>query len=145
MLLDNQSIYSDAQAITGDAASTNSIDHGLASVPKHAAAAVHRDQGKGNKTKLFVGVVEAFNNLTTLTISLQVDNDSAFGSPKTVASWVIPLAQLTAGARLPIEQYPVGTDERYSRLFYDVTGTNPSTGKITAGVVYEAGGEEWPN
>ena len=33
-----------------------------------------------------------------------------------------------------------GTDERYVRLYYDVTGTDPTTGKITAGLVF--GNEE---
>ena len=36
---------------------------------------------------------------------------------------------------------PRGTNERYMRLYYDVTGTAPTTGKITAGLV--AGNEEW--
>ena len=81
-------------------------------------------------------MTETFNNLTSLEVSLQVDADPAFGSPKTVAKASYLLAELTIGKQLPFPDYiPEGTNERNMRLFYDVTGTAPTTGKITAGVV----------
>lgn len=137
MILDDTLVFSDSQAITADAASTNIIDLGAAGTPYGAAAAVRRDIGIGTEIPLAVHVVEAFNNLTSMTVALQVDDDAAFGSPTTIAtSAAIPLASLTAGYRFTFPaELPEGTSERYLRLYYDITGTAPGTGKITAAVV----------
>lgn len=138
MIMDNTLVFSDGQAITGDAGSTNVIDLKATDTPYGAGAALARDIGKSSHAiPLNIVVTEAFNNLTSLTISLQVDDNAAFSSAKTVAtSAAIPLASLVAGYRPSFPDYiPEGTDEQYMRLYYDVTGTNPSTGKITASVV----------
>lgn len=135
MIFDKTLLLSDAQAITGDAASTNVIDLGAAGTVYGAASALTRDPGKGNKITLLAQVVENFNTLTSLTIKIQCDTTDAFSTPKNVAEQVIPLADLKAGKTFSIMYVPPGTDERYMRLFYDVTGTDPTTGKITAGVV----------
>lgn len=135
-IMDITNMFGEDQAITADAASTNSIDLGATGTPFGASAALVRDIGKGCKVPLSINITETFNNLTSLTISLQVDGDPAFGSPKTVASVTYLLAELTIGKQLPFpDDFPEGTNERNARLYYDVTGTNPSTGKITAGVV----------
>ncbi len=128
MIFDQQSILSDAQAITATAASTNVIDLGP------IATGIVRDIGKGTQTPLLIQVVEAFNNLTSLTVALQVDDNEAFSSAKTVWSEVVVLASLTAGFVAIPEFIPRGTNERYMRLNYTVTGTAPTTGKITAGI-----------
>jgi hypothetical protein len=137
MILDDTLVLSDAQAITADAASTNIIDLGAAGTAYGHSAAVRRDVGIGTHIPLLLIVTEAFNTLTSLTVIVQVDNDAAFGSPKEVArSAAIPLASLVAGYTFPFPaELPEGTDERYLRLYYDVTGSNPSTGKVTAAVV----------
>lgn len=137
MIFDNTLLFSDAQAITGDAGSTNTVDLGATGTPYGASAALVRDIGKGCKIPLSITVTEAFNNLTSLQISIQTDDNTSFSSAKTVVlSPAIPLASLVAGYQIEVPDYiPQGTNERYMRLYYDVTGTNPSTGKITAGVV----------
>ncbi|TIT90394.1 MAG: hypothetical protein E5W41_00275 [Mesorhizobium sp.] len=129
MIFDMQTLLSDAQAITATAASTNIIDLG----PINSGFA--RDIGKGKPIPLRIQLVEAFNNLTSLTIALQVDDNSGFASPKTVWSQTVVLADLIAGKVIVPEYITRGTDERYMRLNYTVTGTAPTTGKITAGVV----------
>lgn len=134
MIFSQNLLYSDKQAITADARSTNIIDHGANGTVYGASAALPRDNGKGAKVPLLIQVTEAFNNLTSLTVSYQVDNDVAFGSPKTVISATFALADLVVGAQLPIDVIPLGSNERYSSIYYDVTGTAPSTGKITAGI-----------
>ena len=138
MIFDLQSLLSNAQAITADAASTNVIDLGQpGTVPRHAAA-LKRDYGKGYEVPLRVQVVESFNNLTSLSIILQTSPVENFGSGVVEAarSPAYALAVLAVGARLLLpDEIPVGTDQRYMRLFYDVTGTEPTTGKITAGIV----------
>lgn len=134
MIFSQNLIYSDKQAITADAASTNIIDHGANGTVYGASVALPRDQGKGAKVPILVQVTETFDALTSLEVQFQVDNDVAFGSPKIVARQSKTLAELKAGAQFSIDSLPLGADERYSRLYYDVTGTAPTVGKITAGI-----------
>jgi hypothetical protein len=137
MILDNTVIFSDSQAITATAGSTNVIDIGAAGTVYGAAAAVNRDIGKATDIPIFITVMEAFNTLTSLTLSLETDDNAAFSSPVTVASGpAIPLASLTLGATINWPaRLPEGVNERYVRLKYTVGGSNPTLGKITAAVV----------
>jgi hypothetical protein len=136
MIVDNTLVFSDHQEINGDAASTNIVDIGAAGTAYGHAAAVPRDIGKATEIPLYVSVTEAFNTLTSLTISLQCDDDVAFGSPKELGSRTYLLAELTLGARLEFPaEIPEGANERYLRLNYNCTGTDPTTGKIFAAVV----------
>lgn len=135
MIFDKTTLFSDAQAITADAVSTNVIDLLATGTVYGAASALTKDVGKGQALKLHIQVVEAFNTLTSLTISVQCDSVENFATPKTLVSETILLADLIAGKTSNIMAVPAGTDERYLRLNYDVTGTNPTTGKITAGLV----------
>lgn len=132
MIFDQQTLLSDQQAVTASAASTNVIDLGP------IASGVARDIGKGQPIPLRIQVTEAFNNLTSLAFALQVDDNEAFASPKTVWTTTVVLADLKAGKVIIPEYVARGTDERYMRLYYTVTGTAPGTGKITAGVVLGA-------
>ena len=136
MIVDNTLVLSDHQAITADAGSTNVIDLKAAGTAYGHAAALARDVGKATEIPMHVVVSEAFNTLTSLIISVQVDDNAGFSSPKEVASRTYPLAELTLGAVLPFPaELPEGTNEQYLRLYYDVVGTNPTTGKIFAGIV----------
>lgn len=136
MIFDAQGLFSDAQAITGDAGSTNCINLGATGTP-YGGVALVRDVGKGAGIPISISVTETFNTLTSLTVSVQVDDNDTFSTPTTVQlTGAIPLASLVAGYQFQgIAQLPEGTKERYVRLYYDVTGSNPSTGKIRAGVV----------
>tara|TARA_X000001316_G_C922083_1_gene36887 strand:+ start:2928 stop:3359 length:432 start_codon:yes stop_codon:yes gene_type:complete len=141
MIFDAQSLFSDAQAITADAASTNVLDLGAAGTPKHAKAAITQDVGRGRDVPIRIQVVEDFNTLTSLDIAIEVDNDEAFGSATVVSTVTVLLADLVAGYVAPTVYLPRGVNERYVRLNYNVNGTNPTTGKITAGLVF--GNEAW--
>lgn len=133
MIFDRQTLFSDAQAVTADAASTNVIDLGP------IANGIVRNVGLGKRIPLVIQVVEDFNNLTSLEVKVQVDSDPAFGSPKDVATTgAIAEADLVPGKRFSIDYVPRDTNERYVRLYYDVTGTAPTTGKVTAGIVMGA-------
>jgi len=135
MIFDATLLFSDAQAITADAASTNYIDLGATGTP-YGGVALRRDIGPGTRVPISVTVGAAFNNLTSIRIDLEVDDNTSFSSAKVVASVTYVLARLTAGAILDFPDYvPEGTDERYFQLRYTVTGTNPSTGNFTAGIV----------
>lgn len=136
MILDNSNLFSSAQAITATAASTNIIDLGATGTVYGAAAAIVRDIGKGAEVPIALRVTESFNNLTSLTISVETDDNAGFSTPATVfTSPAYALADLATSARhlLP-DAVPVGANERYMRLKYTVAGSAPSTGKITAGI-----------
>ena len=146
MILDKQNMYSDDQAITTDAASTNVIDHGAPATPKTtgviAGRALYRDMGVGVCIPLLVQVTESFasGGSPTLVVKLQADNDEAFGSATEVyASAALAKTALVAGARIPMMAVlPEGLNERYTRLYYDVTADTThvfTAGKITAGIV----------
>jgi hypothetical protein len=138
MIFDAQNLFSDAQAITASAASTNVIDFGQAGKPIGAAANIRKDLGRGGKVDVRVQMVEAAlaAGAATLTIDLQTDDNEAFASPKVAwTSGPIPKAQLVAGYVFPLEFFPRGTDERFARLYYTVATGPLTAGKITAGVV----------
>ncbi|MDB5706791.1 MAG: hypothetical protein JWN66_3907 [Sphingomonas bacterium] len=136
MIFDATTLFSNAQAVTATAASTNIVDLGSTGTVFGAAAAIVRDVGKGREIAMRASVVESFNNLTSLTIGVETDDNAGFASARTV--WTSPayaLADLATGAKLLLpDELPVGTDERYLRLKYTVAGTAPTLGKITAGV-----------
>lgn len=123
MLFDAKLLLSNQQAITATAPSTDVIDTGS-----------EKDVGKGGCVPLVIQVTEDFNTLTSLAVAIQTDSDSAFGSPKTLATVTILLADLKAGYISPVITLPQGC-ERYIRLNYTVAGTAPTTGKVTAGIV----------
>lgn len=125
MYIDYGTLLSNNQAITADAASTNAIDMGDSLYPSA--------RGGGAELVAVIHVAESFNNLTSLTIKLQTDDDEAFGAAVDLTFMSLTLAELTAGRRVTLGIPTEGLD-RYLRLYYDVTGTNPSTGKIRAWV-----------
>jgi hypothetical protein len=137
MIIDNTLVLSESQGpITATARSTNIIDIGAAGTAYGHAATVPRDIGKGTDIEVTVTVVQAFNNLTSLKVALESDDDVAFGSPKEVASKTYLLAELTLGKQLSFPaKIPEGADERYLSLNYTVAGTAPSTGKLFSAIV----------
>lgn len=127
MIFDNETLYSDDQAITATAVSTNVVDGG----------ATTGDLGKGRPIPIRVQVTEAFDLLTSLQFDLQVDDNEAMASAKVVQSQTVLLADLVAGKVINFNYLPKGMDERYSQLNYTVVGTAPTAGKVTAGIVME--------
>lgn len=128
-LYDKECILSDAQAITATANSTNTYDF-------HGA-----DLGRGEEMQARFLVTEAFTatGAGTLTVSVVVDDNTAFTSGTTIATGIArSLAQLTAGTffylTIPPYQLANPAAERYMRFTYTV-GTGPMTaGKITADI-----------
>lgn len=123
MIPDAQNLYSDAQAITADAASTNIIDHG------HA-----RNLGVGEPLSVNLTVDVSAAGGGTLAVILQTATDAAFTSPLTVATTgAIDAASLTAGDTLVLPLPPNVAVKRFTRLSYDVTTMTGIT--ITAALV----------
>jgi hypothetical protein len=121
-ILDRQILFSSAQAVTATAASTDVID--LGSV---------RDIGAGEPSAVLVQVTEAFDNLTSLGVTLQTSTTENFASPVQLTAGTIALADLTVGRKFSIGPIPGGV-LRYLRLYFTVTGSAPTTGRITGGV-----------
>lgn len=129
MLLDKQLMFSEDQAITAAADSTNVID--LSSV---------RDVGRGEELYIALTVTETFADSgsdSTLTVELQTDDNAAMSSEAIVQS-LVTLAALTAAGtqlffRLPNEA--LVAYQRYLALKFTPNNGNLSAGKITAGIV----------
>jgi len=138
MILDLQSLMSDAQAIVATAVSTNVIDLGATESPPVRSAptvgTLVRDQGAGEPTPILIQVVEAFDALTSLTIDIEKDTVEGFGSAEVVDSQSILLADLVIGQIGNVIWVPYGANQRYLRMNYTVVGSNPTVGKITAGL-----------
>jgi hypothetical protein len=119
-LVDAILIFSDEQAITATAASTNVIDFGEANA----------NLGAGTPLIINFIITEAFAALTSLQISLQ---HGATSTPATelVNLPAIAAANLTKGAYIPEIMIP-SQHLRYMRLYYTVAGSNATAGKIFA-------------
>jgi hypothetical protein len=117
-------LFSNEQAITASAASTDIIDLGSS-----------RDVGAGEMDTVLVQVVTSFDALTSLTVALQTSSTENFASPVQLTEATLSLASLTAGAKFSIGTVPRGV-LRYLRLYYTVTGSSPTV-KITAGVAVD--------
>lgn len=122
MYIDGQQLFSDSQALTATAVSTNIIDLGA-----------DRDIGIGDPLAIVVVVKVALDRVTgdeTYTVTVQADDNASFTSAITVVGPVSLLAY-TAGTKFIINLPPDKLTERYIRLNYTLGGTTP-TGTITA-------------
>lgn len=134
MILNAKELFSSAQAITADAASTNIFDTGAPGTVYAAAAALTRDLGKGNSVPIAISVTTAFATCTSITIAYQVATDAAFTTPVELCQSTFTLAQLNSNLThfLP-DRVPAGANLRYHRLYYTVNGSDATAGAITAG------------
>jgi hypothetical protein len=129
MIFDSENLFSDKQAVTVTAASTNIIDLGVAAPG---------DLGAGRAVSMAIQMTTAATaaGAATVNFQLQVDDNAAFSSPTTVASTgAIGKATLVAGYNVALQYVPLHTNERYFRINY-VVATGPLTaGNIMAGIV----------
>ncbi|MTH65071.1 Bbp16 family capsid cement protein [Paracoccus shanxieyensis] len=133
MLLDGETQFSNRQAVTATAVSTNFIDLQEVGTRPFGNGPLRRDIG-GWGIDLLVQVTQNFAGGTSIAVQMQTDDNPGFTSATTVAATpAVPVAQLVAGYRFPMSDFPVGTVERYVRLNYVVVGTM-TAGTITAAV-----------
>lgn len=136
MYVDAQLTFSDAQAVTAAAGSTNVIDTG----PLFSGN-TGRNLGVGRQPAfIFITVDVAFTDASsdsTLTITLETDDNSGFSSAATVAT-LGTLPALTAAGTTMFVPMPIALDsvpyERYIRLKYTPNNGNLTTGSLTAGI-----------
>ena len=126
MILDANTLFSNAQAITTSAGSDNAVDTGA-----------DRDIGGGRPVEVFAQVVSNFSTLTSLTVGLQTDDTPTFSEAVTLQETAaIPVADLKAGYRFALSTLPKGC-KRYLRLYYTVAGSAATAGSVTAGLVLD--------
>jgi hypothetical protein len=126
MITDKLLRVSEDQAITADAASTNTIDLSVA-----------RDMGEGKPLYAVFTVTEAFNNATSVALQVITSAAADLGTPTVRATQTVLLAGLTLGAQYVLVLPPAiaSLGQRYLGAYFDVTGTAPSTGKVTVDFV----------
>lgn len=132
MIMDQQSLFSDSQAVTASANSTNVIDT-LPSGGPNTKSGI----GDGQDISLFALVGQAFATLTSLNIQLVSADDAGLTTNAIVHfdSGAVPLASLVAKARVVGLDLPYGKYRRFVGLKYVVTGSAATAGTITAGLV----------
>lgn len=138
MYVDAQLTFSDAQAITATAASTNNIDTG----PLFSGN-TGRNLGVGEPLWVIINCDVAMTDSgsdSTLTVTLETDDNAAFSSAVTVATLGI-IPALTAAGALFVYRLPIATTvpyERYLQLRYTTTNGNLTTGSFTASITKDA-------
>lgn len=121
MILDEQGLFSNKQAVKESCVSENILDMGK------------REVSFGTPVELFIQIAEEFNNLTSLTIKVQTAKDEEFDDSVDLIEHTMTLDELKQGAVSSIKFLPKG-NLGYMRLSYVVTGTAPTQGSILAGV-----------
>lgn len=129
MYLDAFLLFSDEQAVTATANSTNVVDTSVA-----------RDIGIGEQLWLFILVTETMDDTgddSTLTVALVTDDNAALSSPATIQTLVVIPATTAAGTFyvFPLPAAVLAEYQRYIGLTYTPTGGNLSAGKFKAGIV----------
>lgn len=140
MLLDKQTLLSDAQSIAqtaGTYVSTNTIDLGVAGTIPGIGGTPINDIGRQRHLELLVQVVETVASGGSATVSFQlIQSANADLSSPTVLQQTpaIAYAGLTAGyqARLAV---PAGITQRYLGVQYVIATATTTAGKVTAGLV----------
>jgi hypothetical protein len=125
MLAHQDNVFSNAQALTATAASTNYIDLLAAG-----------DLKEGNHVVVSSPtILDSAGDAATLTIAWQTDTDSGFATAleTLIQTAAIAEADLTAGVIAKFN-IPKGL-KRYNRLYYTVGTENFTSGTITAKVV----------
>lgn len=128
MLVDKKLTYSDAQAITAAAASTDVIDFSEA-----------RNLGVGEPLYIVVLVDTAFTDSgsdSTLSVALEMDSTESFTPDYTRTLFTFPA--LSAAGTVKIARIsPDDMDLRYSRLLYTPNNGNLTTGAVTAFITHD--------
>ena len=129
MILDKLGLFSDAQAITATALSTDKVD-----LLKTA-----QNIGVGENMYVHLNVDVAFTDTgsdSTVTVTLVTDDNASLSSPTVVQTLGVFSALSAAGTKI-IARIQPGTFERYIGLNYTVAGGNLTTGSITAALVHD--------
>lgn len=118
-MIDSLLIFSDKQAVTETCDSENIVYLGK------------REIAFGKPVPLEILINEDFNNLTSLTVTVQTDENENMEAAKDLVSATLVADDLKAGKKIPIAFMPAG-NMGYVKLKYTVDGSAPDKGKISA-------------
>lgn len=139
MIIDNQLLFSDAQAVTAAAGSTNVID-----TSPLFTGNTGRNVGMGRPIYIFITVDVAFTDASsdsTLAVTLETDDNTSMSSATTIAT-LTTFAALTAAGTKFFAVLPMATNyERYIGLRYTPANGNLTTGSLTAGLTLNV--DQW--
>lgn len=124
MIMDAQLLFSDAQAITAAAASTNSVDLGAV-----------RNIGVGEKLHVVVTVDETFADSgsdSTLTVELEGDSTTTFTPDAVQRLFTIPALAAAGSVYIATINPDFAGNFRYIQLKYTPNNGNLSAGAVTA-------------
>lgn len=125
MKVDAHNLFSDAQAVTAAAASTNLIDLGVSL----------RNMGVGTPIYIVSQVDVAFTDSSsnsTLAVTLEQDTAAAFSSTTSIQTVGTFAALAAIGARLVAAISIDVITEQFVRLYYTPANGNLSTGSVTS-------------
>jgi hypothetical protein len=138
MIIDRDLMFSNAQAVAADGASTDIIDLaplGIALSAGGFPTNLGRNLGFGEELYIWVSVDVASAGGAT-SVNLQTDADVAFGSPVAIVTGLIVIPISTPAGTRYFVRLPIAPEatpyERYIRLFYDVTA---ATVTLSAGII----------
>lgn len=117
MLIDQNAVFSDKQAVSATAVSTHTVDQGAAGDARTGLYAVVRTD-------------EAFAGVTELKVELQTSDAEDFASAKTLLAVTAAGAGLVKDVQLLKAAVPAGA-LRYLRMKYTVTGSG-TAGELSA-------------
>lgn len=134
MFMDADLLFSDAQAVTAAAASTNYYDTGP------LATGNARNLGVGEELYIAISVDTTFADTgsnSTLTVALETDDNTSFSSAAVVAT-LLTIPALAAAGTIYFVRMPIETTvpyERYLRIYYTPNNGDLSAGAVTAAIV----------
>lgn len=146
MIVDNQLFFSNAQAVTTTAASSNVSAYDATGNPlngtnigQNSTFGSDLGAGDGLRPKIACYVGTAFAGGTSLAVAFQGSTDNSTWTTYATTPAIVT-ADLTAGTRLAAFDWPVVPQNeslpRYYRLYYTVVGTM-TAGTINAGIVMQ--------
>lgn len=126
-MIDRQYRFSNDQAVTATAASTDYVD----------LKSTKRNLGDGTPLWIVVLCSLAMTDAgsdSTLAVTLESDDNTAFSSPTTVQTIGTFAALSAAGTRFQQRLQPITTPEQYIQLKYTPANGNLSTGSFSAAI-----------
>lgn len=121
MFIDDTLLFSDAQAVTATAVSSNIVNTSVA-----------RDLGNGNPLYVVIAVTTTFTNTGTVEVALQGDSTSTISPDGTHDLGVLAAGSLAGRVYVfPIPPALAAAGYQYLQLNYTVSGT-VSAGNVTS-------------
>lgn len=134
MFVDSETLFCSEQFITHNTASEN-VYRQLSDLNYRGSQNITT----GKPIRIFIRVVEAFNNFNRMRVILQKSNQADFRDTDNLTYEVMDISDLGLGAHINLSFLPKtpNVNDGYFRLMFRVVGAPNTTGKITAGFIID--------